>query len=101
MPPPRPDYQGTVPQSVAAQWPFGQTSAKCGQRAQPGFLSEVLCILGAEGCVVDVNTSVEFKVPFRTGLLKPLVFTVTAEPAILSELHCILGAVGCVVDVHT
>ena len=48
-----------------------------------------------------VNTSAEFKVPFRKGLLPPLVFTVTAEPAILSELLCILGAEGCVVEVNT
>ena len=67
--------------------------------AQPAILSELLCILGAEGCLVDVNTSVEFRVPFRIGLLLSFVFTVTAQPVILSELLCILGAEGCVVDV--
>ena len=60
--------------------------------SQPTILSELLCILGAEGCAVDVSTSVEFKVPFRIGLLLLLVFPVTAQPAILSELLCILGA---------
>ena len=67
--------------------------------AQPAILSELLCILGAEGCAVDVSTSVEFKVPFRIGLLLLLVFPVTAQPAILSELLCILGAEGCAVDI--
>ena len=69
-------------------WGLGRGNQVFTVTAQPAILSELLCILGAEGCVVDVNTSVEFRVPFRIGLLLSLVFTVTAQPAILSELLC-------------
>ena len=48
-----------------------QTSANCGQTAQPAILSELLCILGAEGCVVDVNT---FDV-YSYGTASPLRFS--------------------------
>ena len=69
-------------------WGLGRGNQVFTVTAQPAILSELLCILGAEGCLVDVNTSVEFKLPFRIGLLLLLVFPVTAQPAILSEWLC-------------
>ena len=58
------------------------------------ILSELLCILGAEGCVVDVD--LRFSEAPNSKLraitcIKWLWFTPTTQPAILSELPCILG----------
>ena len=62
---------------------------------QPAILSELLCILGAEGCVVDVD--LRFSEAPNSKLraiicFKWLWFTPTTQQAILSELLCILGA---------
>ena len=62
---------------------------------QPAILSELICILGAEGCVVDVD--LRFSEAPNSKLraityIKWLWFTPTTQPAILSELPCILGA---------
>ena len=62
---------------------------------QPAILSELLCILGAEGCVVDVD--LRFSQAPNSKLraiicFKWLWFTPTTQQAILSELLCILGA---------